>query len=165
MANSLKGSMDTSEWDKVFENLRGPAKESLARRMSVAGGRVLRDEAVLLAPILSGRLKNAIYVAHNKKISSEYQQVYSVSWNRIKAPHGHLVEFGYYQRYLTVKINGNVYSIKSKPLATPIRIPGSAFLRRAFDAKLPEAKNAMITAGRENIPILFKGQSGDTNEL
>ena len=36
---------DDKEWTSAFAMLRGEFKESLARRMGVSGGRILRDEA------------------------------------------------------------------------------------------------------------------------
>lgn len=159
MADSLKASMDTSEWDKIFVRLQGPAKESLARQMGVAGGKVLRDEAKLRVPEETGRLKNAIYVAYNKKLSGELQHVYSVSWNRIAAPHGHLIEFGHLQPYPVIIINGEVRSLLKHPFSTPKFVPAQSFLRSAFDAKLLKAKEVMITIGRERLPIILGGEN------
>ena len=42
----------------------------------------------------AGLLASAIYQAFSIKNSSEQKATYHVSWNKKKAPHGYLVEFG-----------------------------------------------------------------------
>jgi HK97 gp10 family phage protein len=44
--------------------------------------------------IKSGALYEAIYRVFAKELSAPGRVVYRVSWNRQKAPHGHLIEFG-----------------------------------------------------------------------
>lgn len=89
--------MDVSE---ILRGLDGMAaiKESLARRMLVAGGQVMRDEAQQRAPVgdeinggyardgkkgsqQPGTLKKSIYLAYSEKRSTDTVFTYSVSWN------------------------------------------------------------------------------------
>jgi HK97 gp10 family phage protein len=44
--------------------------------------------------IKTGTLYNAIYQVYADNLSDATKQVYRISWNRTKAPHGHLIEFG-----------------------------------------------------------------------
>lgn len=44
--------------------------------------------------VVTGNLHDAIYWAKDKEASTSGRAVYSVSWNKSKAPHGHLLEFG-----------------------------------------------------------------------
>jgi HK97 gp10 family phage protein len=42
----------------------------------------------------AGALRAAIYRVYDKNSSSDTRKQYEIGWNRKKAPHGHLVEFG-----------------------------------------------------------------------
>lgn len=42
----------------------------------------------------SGLLEGAIYRVYSPEKSSPTSKLYRVSWNKKKAPHGHLIEFG-----------------------------------------------------------------------
>ena len=44
--------------------------------------------------VVTGNLHDSIYWAKDKKVSNKTLAVYAISWNRAKAPHGHLIEFG-----------------------------------------------------------------------
>lgn len=153
-----------------LDKLGGDIATHLARSMGVAGGQVLRDEAKLFAPVESGLLKSAIYLAYKENKSSKEQVTYSVTWNAKKAPHGHLVEFGHW-RYNKI-ING--YPQKSlKPgltkgngpqdhegpgaLDKPVWMPAHPFLRPAIDSAGPRAVQAMIERGKERLPELLQG--------
>ncbi len=165
---------DDREWITAFAMLKGPLKESLARRMCVSGGRVLRDEAKRRArrvPVWKynptswgsqrkGTLSDSIYLAFDQKKSNTYQFTYKVSWNAKIAPYGHLVEFGYKMIYLVIKDRtGEYHTIKSRRLPTPRRVPASPFLSTTFDTKLDEARAAMIDRGREEFPKLLNEQA------
>ena len=43
---------------------------------------------------VTGALRDSIYQVYSKDSSNTELKTYQVSWNRKKAPHGHLVEFG-----------------------------------------------------------------------
>src|SRR5574337_933078 len=96
MADGIHAKTDLSSVQAGLAKLAGPLRESLARSMAVAGGKVLRDEAKLLAPVGTeeggsihpGALRNAIYLAFKDSGSTGKNIRYSVSWNAKKAPHG-----------------------------------------------------------------------------
>lgn len=143
----------------------------LARSMAVAGGKVLRDEAKARAPVGTdeggskspGLLQRAIYVAYRDAVSTEAKQVYAISWNAKKAPHGHLIEFGHWQTHVRYKgKDGNWYT--GAKLAVPKWVPAHPFLRPAMDAAMAQARAAMLQRGRERLPELLAG-GGDADEL
>lgn len=155
---------------KGLDVLNGDLRVHLARSMAVAGGEVFRDEAKARAPVGGdlavaahqhgesnnpGTLKRAIYLAYKTELSSRAEAVYTVTWNKKVAPHGHLVEFGHWQtRKAYVGSDGYWYSTK-EPLAQPRWIAANPFLRPAYDAALPRARAAMIARGRERLPELL----------
>lgn len=165
---SITGKLDTSQWNRVLEKLVGPARESLARSMAVAGGTVLRDEAKARAPRKSGKLASSIYLAYRDSESTGTVVMYSVTWNSSKAPHGHLLEFGHW-RYNKI-VNG--YPQKSLingkrsgrgpqdhggpgAKVPPVWVPADPFLRPAYDARGGFALQAMLQRGRERLPELL----------
>jgi HK97 gp10 family phage protein len=87
-----------------------------------AMARVLHAEARAQVPVMTGQLSAAIYRKYSPELSTETTKVYRISWNRSKAPHGHLVEFG------------------------TSRAPAHPFIRPAFD-RIDEA----IQAGKERM--------------
>jgi HK97 gp10 family phage protein len=151
----MASTLDTSGWKEGLAQLNGPLRESLARSMAVAGGQVLRDEAKLLAPVESGKLRDSIYLAFKDGKSNESQIVYSVTWNSRKAPHGHLLEFGHWQPYVVKKLpNGDWYTTNEK-LPSPKFTAAKPFLRPAFDSAKGRATQAMIERGRQRLPELL----------
>lgn len=169
MANALQAAFDTSGWSAGLDRLLGPARVSLARSMAVAGGEVLRDEAKVRAP-RSGQgavgdsgpripLAEAIYLAFRERYSGDKEVQYAVTWNKRKAPHGHLAEFGHWQIYAVIrKPDGSYITDKRKKLASPKWVPASPFLRPAYEAAALRAQGAMIQRGRQRLPELLAGQ-------
>lgn len=148
--------LDTSGWKDGLAKLSGPLRESLASSMAVAGGQVLRDEAKLQAPVESGGLRDAIYLARKDKSTPE-QIVYSVTWNSRKAPHGHLLEFGHWQPFKVVKLPNGDWITTSTLLASPKWTPAKPFLRPAFSTMGKAAQKAMIERGRVRLAELLAG--------
>lgn len=126
MTSGLK--FDGSGWDQALAKLDGPFKEKLARSMAVAGGTILRDEAKQNAPVMTGLLRDSIYLAYKDGMSNGQQVVYSVTWNSRTAPHGHLIEFGHWGP-------GGSW-VSAKP-----------FLRPAYD-HAPRAMQVMMARGK-----------------
>lgn len=136
MARKLRH--DFSEWTHAFKRLKGEVRESLGRRMAVAGARVLRDAARANARTPGGPWgaerrglwARAMYVAYDRKNSTGTEFTYNVSWKRRNgrvrkkpsaeaggedsvpaAPHGHLLEFGHWQPYKVYRApNGEWYT-------------------------------------------------------
>lgn len=155
------------DFEEAFSRLDGlaaAAKNHLPRSMAVATGSVLRDEARVRAPRGSNPavskvgprlpLARSIYLAYsdNRSFPSAGIATYSVTWNSRYAPHGHLVEFGYWQRYKVIRMaDGSFFTDKSQPLASPKRIPAEPFLRPAYDAVIDIAIQAGLNRGRERM--------------
>lgn len=170
MGNTFKADFDVSGWDVAFDQLAGPIRTSLARRMGVEGGVALRDEAKRwVQPSVgpynpnsrgsqeAGQLREAIYLAFDEGNSSDVVFTYTISWNAKKAWWGKLVEFGYHQRYLVLfdKEKGYYSTVKEVPLSEPNFIPGKPFLRSSFTVMQPRLQSIMITRGQRELPILL----------
>lgn len=160
---TIQAKMDTSAWTSVLDKLSGPLKVSLARSMAVAGGKVLRDEAKMRAPvgtpeggsITPGLLRSSIYLAYREGVSNKSVVVYSVTWNSKTAPHGHLAEFGHWQTHAAYKGADGEWHRGAK-LAQPKWVAAHPFLRPTIDAAGGRAKAAMIERGRERLPELLR---------
>lgn len=155
MADSTKAKLDISGWTAALDKLAGPARESLARSMAVAGGEVLRDEAKVLVRVRNHVLQDAIYLAYQDSKSTPAEVHYVVSWNGTKAPHGHLIEFGHWQTHEMYEKDGKWY-VGAK-LANPKWVPAHPFLRPAYEAAGARAQQAMIERGRVRLPELLVG--------
>ncbi len=85
----------TGNLDAALEKFAEKAKD-LAAVGAQAMAQVVYDAAKETTAFKdkTGKLRNAIYQVHSKDKSIHGRHEYHVSWNRIKAPHGHLVEFG-----------------------------------------------------------------------
>ena len=174
---TITGKVDLSD---VFKGLDGllAIKESLARSMAVAGGRVLRDEAKARAPKQSGRLASAIYLAYRDKASTKDLVVYSVSWNAKIATHGHLKEFGHWRYNKVVNgfpqkslINGKKRGSGPQDhggpgaLNKPRWVAAEPFMRPAMDAAGARAVAAMLQRGRERLPELLRDQNSESADF
>ena len=115
---SRSAHVDISGLLEGFDKLKD-AKEPIARAMGYAMGVDVRDEARVRAPVGTeaggskspGLLKSAIYVAYDQRLNVLNPNVYryAVSWNRKKAPHGHLLEFGHWMPYKYARLKGGEY--------------------------------------------------------
>lgn len=115
-------------------------KEKTLLSAVAAMGRVIYDEVKLntLPPRMgrkTGKLHEAIYRVYADDLSDLDTKVYRVSWNKKKAPHGHLLENG------------------------TSRMPAKPFIRPAAD-HLPEA----VRAGTERVKELL-AQGGSPEAL
>lgn len=108
----------TAALDKFSAEIR----EKVAFSGAAAMAQAVYDEVQQNVPVDTGLLKSAVYQVHSPEKSTEDLKTYRVSYNKRKAPHGHLVEFG------------------------TSRAPAHPFLRPAFD-KIGNA----IKAGKERM--------------
>lgn len=100
--NTFSIELDTSGLDAYLDEL-GDEVEAAVRPAAQAGAQVLYEAVKVNVAALgrySGRLAKSIYQAYSEEQSGDGVAVYNVSWNARKAPHGHLVEYGYLQRYV-----------------------------------------------------------------
>lgn len=94
-------SVDMAGIDQMLDDLGDKAEEA-ARPAAQAAAQVFYDEVRRNVDRLgqkSGNLKRSIYQAFSDSNSRPGRATYHVSWNEKKAPHGHLLEYGYLQRY------------------------------------------------------------------
>lgn len=163
---SITAKVDNESVFAGLDRLTGKLRTDLARSMAVAGGTIIRDEAKARAPvgteekgsIYPGALRDAIYLAYRDGASTEARQMYAVSWNAKKAPHGHLLEFGHWQIYKIARVKGGYgggWFTTSERLAAPKWTPAYPFLRPANEAAGARAVQAMIDRGAERLPELL----------
>lgn len=87
--SKLSGDM-ISGLDKLAEKVQ----ERVLFSGVAAMAQVVYDAALQNVPVKSGKLKAAIYRVYSPEKSTGQSKTYRVSWNKKKAPHGHLIEFG-----------------------------------------------------------------------
>lgn len=154
------------DFDEAFrglDSLSTVAKRHLPRSMAVAAGKVFRDEAQNRAPKgPTGNLRAAIYLAYSENRSRPDHgfAAYGVTWNKSKAPHGHLVEFGHWQTHATyLGKDGKWYSDPNKPLANPKWVPAHPFLRPTYDAMVQTALQAAMERGQARLTEVLENPS------
>lgn len=151
----------------------GDAAYGVSRSMAVAAGQVVRDEAKARAPVESGGLRDAIYLAFRDGESTQTLVKYQVTWNAKKAPHGHLLEFGHW-RY-NVFINGKPQKSLAPglkrgkgpqdhtgpgALETPVWTAAYPFLRPAYEATKGRLLDVAVTRGRQRFAEIMSGKAG-----
>ena len=108
----------------------GRKEDKLGQRSSDTSD-VIFDEVKLNAspPRLgrkTGNLQNSIYWAYSPERSTDGQKTYRISWNKSKAPHGHLIEFGTsrapahpFVRPAFSRVNEAIRIVTEKPTGAP----------------------------------------------
>jgi len=159
--------VDMAGLNSLMDEL-GDLAEAAVRPAAQAAAQVLYDQTKTNVAALgrhTGNLDKSIYQVYVRKNSGEGFATYAVSWNKQKAPHGQLVEFGHIQRYASyIGKDGKWHTAvrksargKRKPkrnasqavkdayyvaLPSPKQIPARSFLRNAWTAKKDEAAKA-----------------------
>jgi len=169
--NSFTIKADTAGIDAFLSGL-GSELEGNVRDIAQAGAEVLYQEVRRNVAGLKqrrGNLLRSIYQVYSKDDSGPRRAIYHISWNASKAPHGHLLEYGYLQRYKyyvdkkgVVRPMVRPEMVGKPPPASggynraaldayyvprdggPKQIAGRAFVRTAAD-KMPMAVEAMRT--------------------
>lgn len=77
-----------------LDELARNVQEKVLMTGVAAMAKVIYDEVLQNVPVKSGTLKASIYRVYSPERSSDQRKTYRVSWNKKKAPHGHLIEFG-----------------------------------------------------------------------
>lgn len=159
MSRAFSVSFDVQRMVDYVDGVGESVRENL-RPVAAAGAKVLYDRVKLNVAGLgrvTGNLDKSIYRVLSEANSNDRKVVYHISWNHIKAPHGHLVEYGYLRRYeyyqneqgqVRVKVRPEMRG-KKKPgrkasaaqkaayyvtLPTPVTVPGKAFVRSAVSS-------------------------------
>ena len=155
----LRLDFDTSALTAGLDRIAEEARQIL-RAASQAGAEVLYQEVKIRVPVAAearllssktgrmsqpGALKNSIYQVFSQNSSNASRATYNVSWNPLKASHGHLLEYGYDRKHVVIKTKDGRYITTKQKLAQPVRMPAHPFLRPAFDAK----SMAALQAARE----------------
>lgn len=100
--NSFSISADTSELEAYLDAM-GAAAQDAVRPAAQAGIQILYDAIQVNVSAMgrvTGNLGTSIYQYYSQENSVEgVSAEYHASWNHKKAPHGHLLEFGWMQRY------------------------------------------------------------------
>jgi HK97 gp10 family phage protein len=81
---------------EAMKDLADTVNQKVAIEGTAAMAKVVYDEARLNASrhVKSGKLLGAIYRVYSPERSGDTRKTYRISWNKKKAPHGHLIEFG-----------------------------------------------------------------------
>lgn len=159
--NSFSMSLDTSGLRALMTEL-GDEAEAAVRPAAQEGAQVIYQEVKRNVARLgrkTGNLANSIYQAYSNDRSGPMAATYHVSWRTgretgvdgkpvagrlARAPHGHLIEFGYMQRYQVIfdERRQKFITLKDKPLAAPKQVPAKPFVRPAA-SKFPQALKVM----------------------
>lgn len=168
--NTFSAKAETSGLEAYLDQLGKEAKKAI-RPAAQAGTQAIYDRVKANVARLgrkTGNLDKSIYQVFSKSNSKSGQKAeYHVSWNHRVAPHGHLVEYGYLQRYQYLP-NGMGPMVragmegKPKPgrratqaekdayyvtLPSPKHVPGRFFVRSAassFEEAYVAAENVLI---------------------
>lgn len=118
--NSFTIRADTAGLDDFLDAL-GEAADQAVRPAAQAGAQVLYEAVkVNVSSIgsVTGNLGRAVYQAFSPEHSIDgVQAQYHVSWNARKAPHGHLLERGWIQRYAVTIAKGGKWVTRVRPEA------------------------------------------------
>lgn len=142
--------------DQVLEGLDNLAADvqKATRPAASAAAKVLYDEVKKNAQLFgegyvadgTGKLADAVYRVYSRAGSDAMRATYHVSWNQTKAPHGHLVEFGHWQPYVTYRGKDGKFHTAVRPsmlkqyLATYNGKTVPKHLRDKFFVKRPSPK-------------------------
>ena len=84
----------TGDLSGALDKLVKGVREEVLFSGVAAMAKVIYDEAREQVPVNSGLLKESIYRVYSPEQSTDDSKLYRISWNKKKAPHGHLIEFG-----------------------------------------------------------------------
>lgn len=85
---------DSSSIDAALDALGKKLAGEVIIAGAAAAAKEFYDEARLQVPVDSGLLQSAIYRVLSKDNTDSTKVTYHISWNKRKAPHGHLIEYG-----------------------------------------------------------------------
>ena len=142
----MRLSINVDSLHAAFANM-GNKIDNAIRASAQAGAQVFYEEAVAKAPAKSGSLKSAIYQKFIPEMSADgVRATYKVSWRTgygkgadgaalSTAPHGHLIEFGWWQRYEMAKNErGEFIGPKRQPGSKGKKKPSSKASQAVKDA-------------------------------
>lgn len=155
MSRSVTFDFNKAAFDGLLSELITDFKES-TRPAAQAGAQVFYDRVVSNVARLgrnTGNLAASIYQAYSKDNSTDTRATYHIAWNHKKAPHGHLVEFGYLSRYVTyIGKDGKWYTAKQRTQK------GTARKKPRGYRKMPQSKKDAIFVLRPDGPKQIPAQ-------
>jgi HK97 gp10 family phage protein len=89
----------SGDLEAALDRLAAKVQDKVIMAGTAAAAKVIYDEVKLnVTPprlgIKTGNLSESIYRVYSPEKSGEARKTYRISWNKTKAPHGHLIEFG-----------------------------------------------------------------------
>ena len=161
-------SLNTASVNELFAKIEADINQAVRPAAQAASEVLYQAVKANVAGIgrKTGNLERSIFQVYSKAKSSESRASYEISWNRKKAPHGHLVEFGYIQRYeMGINEQGQFIGPRVRPemqgkrkpssrasqavkdayyvprKGGPVQVPAKAFIRSA-QSRFPQAIEA-----------------------
>jgi hypothetical protein len=142
--------MDITELESFLEDL-GDAVQELAIPVAEAAAQVIYERMqlnVARIPQMAGNLAASIYVADASDAGKEGWATYHISWDSKAAPHGSLLEYGYWQRY-AVRYTSQGWVTQVRPEMQGKPEPGPYASQAQKDAYyLPRVGGPVYIAGK-----------------
>lgn len=178
MTDGVSMTCDVSGALAFLDAFGAQLRDQTTRRAAQAGAQVMVDEVRQRVASIgrdSGNLADSIYQAYSKDNSGPGHATYHVSWNAVKAPHGHLIEYGHWRYYATYtgpdgkprtavrpsmrgmpkparrasRAQKDAYYV---PLAGgPVWVAARPFIRPAYEAKKGAAQDAITRKIAEEV--------------
>lgn len=179
---SVRVSFDAAGLKAQIAQFGEDLQSKCARPAAHQGALVLYDEMRERVPVGEGLLKANIYRWHDETESVGGKHVYLIGPRKRKAPHWHLVEYGWTQyfkarqlpdgRWVTLvrpEMRGKkppssraplaVKQAYYQPLDTPKKHPAKPYIRGAYDAKIGVAIERAKQRFGERVREVLNGQS------
>ncbi len=121
-----KASGEFTELDRVVKDVTNVLAEAV-RPAAQAGAQVMYDQVkrnVDKIGVETGNLKRSIYQVYSRSESGPLRAQYVVSHNKSTAPHGHLIEFGFLQKYQSIVMPDGRWATLVRPEMKKKRRPG-----------------------------------------
>lgn len=139
-------------------NLQVEIQEQALRSAAHQGSLVFYNEAKQRAPVgPTGRLRDSIYRKHVSSKSNADRQVYHVGPNKSKAPHWHLVEYGYMQPYVVVKLQNGEWRTTKRRRDQPKFIPPKPYMRPTYLSKRDQVLARMRETMQKRVAEITRG--------
>ena len=146
---SVKMALDVAQLGGLLRGIEQQIHDATRPAAFDAAEVIYNDVQANVAQIgrVTGNLQSAVYRAFDQQNSGATKARYNVSWNKRKAPHGHLVEFGHIQRYVTyIGKNGQWY------MAVRPEMRGKRKPRREASQATKDAYYVPLPSGPRQVP-------------
>lgn len=160
----MKITFDLDAMVKQIDRAHDTVQEAI-RPAAQAGAEVLYQAVLRNVQAIgskTGNLQSSIYQAFSQDnsvsaITSDGKSVstsatYHISWNARKAPHGHLVEYGYVRTRVVYLTKDGQWRTTNRRLKAPKQVPAKPFVRPA-QALMPQALDAIEKKMKELVGV------------